>query len=84
MRLAGWILMALGLLVGLSLTAFLVMGGSALGLTWLASVAVGKLAFVSSLGLMGGGAALHRLEWRRRDRNLLQTSTQPEQPPHTG
>lgn len=68
--------MTLGLLVGLSLTAFFVVGGSALGFTWLASIAIGKLAFLSSIGLMGSGAALHRLERKRRDRDLLQTSTQ--------
>ena len=78
MRLAGSILMALGLLIGLSLTAFLAMGAGALGLTWLASIAVGKLAFVSSLGLMGSGATLHRLERKRKDRKLLETSTQDE------
>jgi hypothetical protein len=82
MRLVGSVLMALGLLVGLSLTGFLVTGGSALGLTWLASLVVGKLAFVSSLALMGTGAAFHRLA-RRRERNLLEDSKRTTQSPQS-
>jgi hypothetical protein len=74
-------LMAVGLLVGLALTLFLVAGGHALGLTWLASVAVAKLSFVSSIGLMGCGAALHRLDRKRRARTIVEASTESEGTP---
>ena len=71
MRLLGSILMALGILVGIGLAGFLVLGGGAFGLTWLLSVAVAKVTLVGSLGLLGAGAVLHRIDHRRKGRVLL-------------
>jgi hypothetical protein len=72
MRLLGSILMALGILVGIGLAGFMVLGGGAFGLTWLLSVAIAKLTFLGSIGLLGAGAVLHRIDRRLKDRVLLE------------
>ena len=72
MRLFGSILMALGILIGVALGGFVLLGGSALGLTWIVSVAVAKITFLGSIGLLGAGAVLHRLDRRRKDQALIE------------
>src|SRR5262245_7576342 len=73
MRLVGAAFMALGLLLGMALSAFLLLGGAAFGLTWILSVAVAKLAFLAAIGLIGAGAVLRRIDGRRTDRTLTAT-----------
>jgi hypothetical protein len=70
MRLFGSILTALGILLGVAVGVFCLVGGGAFGLTWLASVAMAKLGFITALGFLGAGAVVHRIDRRREDREL--------------
>jgi len=70
MRLFGAVFMALGLLVGMALSAFLLTGGAAFGLTWVLSLVVAKLTFLGAIGLIGAGAVLRRIDRRRESRTL--------------
>jgi hypothetical protein len=73
MRFLGSVLMALGILVGLALGVFILLGGGSFGFTWLVSVAIAKLTFLSSVALLGAGAVFHRIDRRRQ--NSLMTSS---------
>jgi hypothetical protein len=70
MRFFGAVFMALGLLVGIALSAFLLTGGTAFGLTWILSLVVTKLTFLGAMGLIGVGAVLRRIDRRRECRTL--------------
>jgi hypothetical protein len=70
MRLFGAVFMAVGLLVGMALSAFLWTGGAAFGLTWILSLVVAKLTFLGAIGLIGVGAVLRRIDRRRDGRTL--------------
>ena len=61
MRAIGSTLMTLGLLVGLADGLLIVTGGDVFSVSWIVSVALAKLIFVSSLGLLGAGAVVLRL-----------------------
>jgi hypothetical protein len=71
MGILGSILMILGLLVGLADGFFIVTGGNAFGFSWIVSVALAKMIFISSLGLLGVGAVLQRLANREAMRSRL-------------
>lgn len=75
MRFFGSALMALGVLVGIAVGAFILTSGSAFGFTWLVSVAIAKLTFLGAIGLLGAGAVLHRIDRRRQDHARFQRST---------
>jgi hypothetical protein len=70
MRFFGTLLMALGILVGIAAAALTLLGAGGLGVPWLLSVAITKLTFMGALGLLGGGAVLHRIDRRRQERQL--------------
>ena len=70
MSLFGAVFMALGLLVGMALSAFLLTGRTAFGLTWILSLVVAKLTFLGAIGLIGAGAVLRRIDRRREGRTL--------------
>ena len=72
MRFFGSILMALGILAGIAVGAFVLVGGSAFGFTWLVSVAIAKVTFLGAIGLLAAGAVLHRIDRRRHDHALLE------------
>lgn len=71
MRFLGSILMALGILLGIAVAAFVLVGSSALGLSWLVSVAIAKVTFFGAIGLLGTGAVFHRIDRRRQHGALL-------------
>ena len=71
--------MTLGLLVGLADGVLIVTGGGAFGLSWIVSVALAKLIFISSLGLIGAGAVVHRLAKRDALRSI-ESGDPPERP----
>ena len=71
MRAFGKFLMGLGAATGVAvaITAFGHFGVA--GAPWLVNVALAKLGFVASTGLMAGGAVSVRLARRREGSNLL-------------
>jgi hypothetical protein len=79
MRIVGSTLMILGLLVGLADGFLILTGGAAFGVSWIVSVALAKLIFISSLGLLGAGAVVHRLANRDALRSI-EPGDPPEKP----
>jgi hypothetical protein len=75
MRFFGSVLMALGILVGIAVAGFVLLGGSTFGFTWLMSVAIAKVTFLGAIGLLGAGAVLHRIDRRRQNHALLERTT---------
>jgi len=67
MKWLGQLLMALGALLGTAV-AFAMIVHPSFAFPWLVAIGLAKLTLVTSLGLMGGGAALLRLDNRRRSR----------------
>ena len=71
MRSLGTLLLALGVLLGMAMGLGLLAGISLPGLPWLVAVGLVKLALVASVGLIAGGAVLHRLARRADERERL-------------
>ncbi len=76
MRIVGSTLMTLGLLVGLADGVLILTGGDVFGVSWIASVALAKLIFVSSLGLLSAGAVVRRLANRDAIRSMQSENQQ--------
>jgi hypothetical protein len=72
MRQVGSFLLVLGLLVGGVTSLGFLLGFSSLGLPWLVTVGLVKLAFLAAGGLMAGGAVMHRLARRTEERARLE------------
>jgi hypothetical protein len=70
MRGLGNLLLALGVLVGVIVSAAMLAGISLPGVPWLVAVGLVKLALVSSGGLMAAGAVCLRLANRADQRQL--------------
>jgi hypothetical protein len=70
MRRFGQMLLGLGAAVGAGVAVAIVMHTGLPGASWLANVALAKLALVASGGLMAGGAMSLRLA-RRREQTAL-------------
>jgi len=77
MRLLGSLLMGLGVAVGIAVAGFVVFGTAGVGVHWLLSVAIAKLAFASSLGLIGAGAVVHRIDKKHREQAQLRAPPSP-------
>jgi hypothetical protein len=73
MRSVGSGLITIGVLLGTVLGVALLSGVSVPGLPWLIAVGLAKMVFFSSLGLIGAGAALHRLARRQEERARLRS-----------
>lgn len=71
MRPLGTALLILGLLVGGLVGLGLLTGVAIPGVPWLVAVGLVKLTVLASLGLLGAGAALHRLAKGSEDRDRL-------------
>jgi hypothetical protein len=65
----GTFLLALGALLGCAVGAGILLGIGLPGLSWLVAVGLAKLALIASAGLMAGGAVLHRLARRAKERD---------------
>ena len=75
MRLLGWALLSLGVLVG-SMVGLAMLGGPHLtGLSWLVAVGLAKLTLLTSGGLMAGGAVCLRLDRRAAERAALRAGS---------
>jgi hypothetical protein len=61
--------MLLGAAVGVVLAIAMLMGIRVNGVPLIVAVGLGKLTFITALGLMGAGAFLRRLGIRREQRN---------------
>jgi hypothetical protein len=70
MRFLASLLMGFGVLVGVATAALVVVGGAMFGLTWIVSVGLAKMMFLTSLGFLGSGAVVLRLDRLRRDDQL--------------
>lgn len=75
MRRFGSVLLALGLLVGVTGGAGLMLGLHASGLHWVIAIGLAKLTLLASGGLMASGAVLQRLARRDESRKLLEEAS---------
>ena len=74
MRRFGQLLMLLGLGVGGAVGLAILLHLSIPGVSWLVAVGLAKLTLVSSVGLLGAGAALQRIA-NRREAGALPATT---------
>jgi hypothetical protein len=70
MRFFGSLLMGIGVFIGVAAAAFVFTGGATLGLTWIVSVGLAKMMFLTALGFLGSGAVVQRIDKRRKDNQL--------------
>ena len=70
MRFLASLLMGFGVLVGVAAAALVVVGGATFGLTWIVSVGLAKMMFLTALGFLGSGAVVLRLDKRRTNDQL--------------
>ena len=68
--------MGLGAAVGVATAIAILAHLGFAGVPWLVNVALAKLGFIASLGLIGGGAVSVRLANRRDQRALLEGDSQ--------
>jgi hypothetical protein len=73
----GQLLALLGLALGGLLGVGLMLPGHLTGIAWLAAVGIAKFTFVSSLGLIAGGAILQRIANQRARRAALPPARTP-------
>jgi hypothetical protein len=71
MRLTGSILLALGVLLGVSVALGMAVGVTIPGVSWLVAVGLVKLTLIAAAGLMAAGAVLQRLAKRVEHRATL-------------
>jgi hypothetical protein len=74
MRRFGQLLMMLGLGVGSAVGLAILLHLSIPGVSWIVAVGLAKLTLVSSVGLLGAGAALQRIA-NRREVGVLPANT---------
>jgi hypothetical protein len=81
MRRFGSILVAVGVLVGVITGASILAGVQLPGVdSWLAEVAIAKLAFFSALGLIAAGTVLQRTADRRAERDRVGAGSSADLP----
>lgn len=75
MRGIGRLLMALGAVVGAAVGIAWMAGVALPGIPWIVAVGLVKLTLIAAIGLIGAGATLVRIENRRRQRAIAEQHT---------